>query len=204
MGGGGGARSGGLAAAASQRRSRSARPTAPSPSPPRSSRAQVGNVAFAERFEEGFPLILNSTLDNQARMATLAASFEAQFVSLYDPADPAPAIELASAFVVATGEDMTARWRAFWMQLFAIFRDGTVFSAPETTQCTGGNVQNCTAKLVPVAHEEGYDQDYRKRIVADSDNAERYLVPASAVAGEADVRKRAVLSGKHRARVAAA
>ena len=165
---------------------------------------QVGNVAFAERFEEGFPLILNQTLTNQARMASLAASFEAEFVSLYDPAAPAPAIEVATAFVVATGEDMTARWRAFWMQLFAIFRDGTVFSAPETTQCTGGNVVNCTAKLVPVAHEEGYDQDYRKRIVADSDNAQRYLVPASAMASDVDARKLALLAGKHRARVAAA
>ena len=162
----------------------------------------VGNVAFSERFEEGFALILNSTLAEQARMAALAADMEAEFVALYDPAEPAPALELASAFMVATGEDMTMRWRALWMKLFAIYRDGTVFSAPETTQCSGGNVVNCTAKLEAVAHEEGYDQDYRARIVADSDNAVRYRVPDAAVNGELDRAKRAVLAGKRRARVA--
>ena len=165
----------------------------------------VGNVAFSERFEEGFPLILNHTLEEQARMASLAADMEAEFVSVYDPAAPAAATELATAFVVATGEDMTARWRSLWMRLFATFRDGTVFSAPTTVQCPPeGPFTNCTAKLVAVANEEGYDQDFRARIVADSDNAVRYRVPDSAVAGELEVRKRAVLAGKHRARMAPA
>ena len=164
----------------------------------------VGNVAFAERFEEGFALILPQTLAEQARMEAAAAALEASFVDLYDPAAPAAAIELATAFVEETGEDMTARWRAFWMRLFSIFRDGTVFSTPETTQCTGGNVVNCTAKLFPVAKEEGYDEDYRTRIVHDSDNAQRYRVPDAAVEGELDVRKRGVIASKSRRRAAAA
>lgn len=76
---------------------------------------------------------------------------------------------------------------------------------PSTAQqCTNGNVVNCTAKLQPVDNEVGYTDAWRARIVADSDNAQRYLVPASAYAtpeaAEREAAKQAVIEGKRRGR----
>ena len=93
------------------------------------------------------------------------------------------------------------------MTLFARFRDGTYFTPATNAQCSPpGRVTNCTAKLQPDAHEEGYDDGWRGRIA--SENPARYHVPASAE-GPLDVAKRAVVAGKRaaarlRARLSAA
>ena len=92
--------------------------------------------------------------------------------------------------------------------LFATYRDGGVLTPSTARQCEGGNVVNCTAKLQPVDNEVGYTDAWRARIVADSDNAQRYLVPASAFAtpeaARREAAKQAVVEGKRRTRAAAA
>ncbi len=130
-------------------------------------------------------------------MATAAASMEASFVQMYRPSAPAPAIEFMTAFMEQTGQDAFASWLGTWMRVFAKFRDGGIVGAPVLPVCVNGTLVNCTGHPVPSLNETGYVTEWRGRIVHDSDNAARYLVPPSAL-DEAGLAKAAVASGKAR------
>jgi hypothetical protein len=100
---------------------------------------------------------------------------------------------MMTSFVESTGQSMTAEWLQLWQFLFATFRDGGILSPSTATQCAGGQTANCTAKLQPVDTEVGYTDDWRARIVHDSDNAQRYLVPAADGGADAAAREEAKL-----------
>ena len=152
----------------------------------------MGNSAFAERYADALPMVMAAVEREQARMIDLAARMDKDFVALW-AADEAAAVELVTAFQVATGGDMMARWKDFWFFLFATFRDGGVLLPSSDTQCVGEQVVNCTCKLIAGERDTSYDDEWRGRIVRDSDNAERYLVPAGALDGEAAAAKLAVM-----------
>jgi dipeptidase len=138
----------------------------------------VGNMAFSERYGSARSLVLQRVEEVQARLFAQAKSAETDFVALY-PVDPVGAIEQITQFSESTGQALVEEWRNFWMFLFATFRDGGIFTAPTTPQCVDGNRVNCTAKLVPNVNEIGYSDDWKARIVEDSDNKVRYLVPTN-------------------------
>lgn len=138
----------------------------------------VGNIAFSERYGSALPLLQARLYAEQDRMFADAAQAETDFQALYS-ADPAGAIAFITNFMVSEGQDMTTRWTNFWMYLFATFRDGGILLPSTSQQCQGSQTDNCVAKLQPVDQEIGYTQQWRARIVGDSDNAEHYLVPPS-------------------------
>jgi hypothetical protein len=151
----------------------------------------------------------------QATLLQAAAAMEAEFTALY-ASDPDAAVEYMTSFMEGTGEQLMQEWTQFWMFLFATFRDGDMLSASTGVQCPPGQTgpAGCTAKLLPNVNETGYTEDWRGRIVADSDNAKRYLVPAAAASEEApspttpfsratlEEVKEAVASGKRKGRKA--
>jgi hypothetical protein len=138
----------------------------------------VGNIAFSERYGSARSLVLEKVEEVQATLFAKAKSAETDFVTLY-PVDPVGAVEQITEFSESTGQALVEEWRSFWMFLFATFRDGGIFTAPTSTQCVNGNRVNCTAKLVPNVNEIGYSDEWKGRIVSDSDNKVRYLVPSS-------------------------
>jgi hypothetical protein len=70
--------------------------------------------------------------------------------------DPAAAIEYATQFGEETGAEMLDAWRAFWMELFALTRDGFTITPPTQTQCVvGGSKTGCTSRAMPVATASG-------------------------------------------------
>jgi dipeptidase len=140
----------------------------------------VGNECWGERWQTALPLVVDSALSLQSELMASAAAMEAQFVASYDPSNPAPAIEMMTSFMENAGEDALETWRDFWMVLFATVRDGGILSAPPVPACSGGATVNCTCRPIPNSDEVGYSEDWRGRIVGDSDNAQRYLIPPSA------------------------
>ena len=166
----------------------------------------VGNMAFSERYGDALPIILSSADAHQRDLLAAQAQLDKDLQALA-PVDMAAAVELATAFGVRAGENMTQSWRGVWMGLFARFRDGSVILPSTDTQCVGNQTDNCVAKLQPQDIETGYDDAWRARIVAE-DVDHHYLVPASA-AEEASPERRALearklefVSGKPRRRQA--
>lgn len=157
----------------------------------------VGNIAFSERYSDAFPMVLAKTDEVQAQLVGAAAAMEAVFVGKYST-DPADAVEFMTTFTELMGENTMKEWTRFWQFLFATFRDGGILLPSTGTQCLNGQTQGCTAKLIPGEISTGYSENWRARIVADSDNAKRYLVPSSADAwvSEKEEAKLAVVHGK--------
>lgn len=138
-------------------------------------------------------------------MAAAAADMEASFVALWAAGAEAAAVELATAFGEATGQGLVERWRSLWFTLFATHRDGGLLSPSAAEPCepdsflspAGPAPAGCVAKLQPEVDEVGYSDAWRARIVADSDNAERYRVPEEAQASrERTAAKARIATGK--------
>lgn len=159
----------------------------------------VGNIAFSERYGNAVPTVIAEADAAQLRMIQSAATMEQEFVSMY-ATDPAGAIEYMTSYVEETGQNMMNEWYNFWQFLFATYRDGGVLSPSTATQCAPGQFYNCTAKLQPVDNEIGYTMEWRGRIVSDSDNAQRYLVPSSSSPEmkERESIKQAIVTGKRK------
>lgn len=162
----------------------------------------VGNLAFSERYSDAKPVILKNVYGAQTSMFAAAAQVDKDFVALY-PVDPAAAIEMVTRFGETNGEAISAQWRNLFYLLFATFRDGGILLPSTAQQCVGNQTDNCVAKLQPIDSETGYDEQWRGRIVNDSDNAIRYLVPdaASEELAALETRKMKYMSGKNKRRV---
>lgn len=152
----------------------------------------VGNIAFSERYSDAYPMVLSKADEAQQKMVAAAQTMEQTFLEKYGK-DPADAIEFMTSFSEIIGQDMMKTWTGFWQFLFATFRDGGILLPSTGTQCQNGQTAACTAKLIPGERDTGYSPAWRARIVADSDNAKRYLVPSSQFVDQGKLK---VLSGK--------
>lgn len=158
----------------------------------------VGNIAWGERYGDAYPIVIKHANDAQAKLMEEAAAMEASFVSMY-ASDPAGAVEMMTTFMEVSGANLMQEWTKLWMFLFASFRDGGILLPSTGTKCVNGNTKDCTSKLMPGESDTGYSPAWRARIVADSDNAQRLLVPAAALSPEQLKReeaKIAVMNGK--------
>jgi hypothetical protein len=136
--------------------------TSPLPPPPRPP------SRYGERYNVTYPLILAEILAHQDKLFSAVDAKEKVVAALY-ATDPVAALKMATEFVVATGDAMTAEWRGVWMKLFARFRDGFTITAPVKKQCdvATNERENCTSRAIPIATQQGYTDDWYSRIVAD-------------------------------------
>lgn len=153
----------------------------------------VANMAYGERYAEVMPIVQARIHHFQDQMFAQAAATDARALALVHAGKTEAAVELATAFGVATGEQMLKDWRDFWMFLFARFRDGFTISAPQKPQCAHGRpAKGCTSRVLPETEPTGYSPAWYDRIVADGDNAQHYKVGAQhtvGAEGEANRRK---------------
>ena len=158
----------------------------------------VGNVAFSERYADARPYIRREVEAVQALMFNASLRADADILALF-AVDPDAAIEMGTATGERIGRELMTNWTALWMKMFSEFRDGGLLLPPSGPPvCVPPQVTNCVAKESPVDSETGYDDAWRARIVADSDNSVRYLVPDGALDSPHARAKLAVMSGKRR------
>eukprot|EP01047_Picozoa_sp_COSAG01_P083151 COSAG01_NODE_17276_length_1164_cov_1.259155_3_plen_136_part_00 len=107
-------------------------------------------------------LIVSSRAHGAGRIAELEGQLIKESLAVDQAAkamyqeDPAAAIEYATQFGEETGAATLEAWRAFWMELFALTRDGFTITPPTQTQCVvGGSKTGCTSRAMPVATASG-------------------------------------------------
>ena len=83
----------------------------------------------------------------QRRLFSAAAEMDTAASALY-AADPhsAAATEMITGFGVRVGGELVVEWRAFWMYLFARFRDGVTLMQPRLPVCADGERRQCTVR----------------------------------------------------------
>jgi hypothetical protein len=140
----------------------------------------VGNMAYGERAEEAYSLIVDEINVYQGRFFKETADLDQKAANTYKT-DPKAAIEMITHYSVSTGDRMTKDWLHFWMQLFSRFRDGFTVIPSTSKLCdpTKHERRNCTSRAIPHTQSSGYNKEWYERIVADSDNEEHYHVPTS-------------------------
>jgi len=137
----------------------------------------VANVAYGERYREVMPLVRARVAEYQGRLFAAAAKTEARAAALLDAGNQSAALELITEFGVASGEQMTKDWRAFWMFLFSRTRDGFTVTAPRLPKCKPGQRTGCTSRPIPEATASGYSREWYANMIADKENAAHYAVP---------------------------
>jgi len=140
----------------------------------------VGNMAYGERAQEAYSLILQHIHRIQNRLFSDVEKVDKIASDMYKTS-PALAIGYVTDFGVTTGDSVTKEWLQVWMELFSRFRDGFTVNKAKAKKCDRSKheVKNCTFRVVPTMTESGYTKDWYARIVADSDNAKHYKVPTS-------------------------
>lgn len=140
----------------------------------------VGNMAYGERAEEAYSLILHKIAQYQNRFFKETAELDKKAADMYKT-DPNAAIKLITEYSVNTGDKMTKEWLNFWMHLFSRFRDGFTVTPSTTKQCDPAKHErkDCTSRADPHTLASGYSNAWYQRIVSDSDNRAHYHVPTS-------------------------
>ena len=159
----------------------------------------VGNVAFSERYNSTFPVVVAAVLAAQMRMEGQLKAMDG-VVSAQWATDPAGAVEAATQFGESTGQALIAEWTALWMFLFSTWRDGGLLTASTKSVCVPPQVADCVASLAPDSNEVGYDDMWMARIAGEGpEQAARYRVPAGVMENPREHAKLRVMAGKRRA-----
>jgi len=138
----------------------------------------VSNLAYGLRFKTLYPMIHKQIMEMEERLFEQVAIVDKEAQRLI-ATDPAAAAKHMTQFCVNTGNQVTEEWLKFYMFLFSTVRDGFTITPSTNTQCVAGSgkYDDCVSRLDPNAATKGYDQQWYRRIVADSDNKKHFAVP---------------------------
>mmetsp|Transcript_14619 Transcript_14619/g.35644 ORF Transcript_14619/g.35644 Transcript_14619/m.35644 type:complete len:430 (+) Transcript_14619:1886-3175(+) len=148
----------------------------------------VANMAYGERFDEIYPVILDKIISYQGELLSQTQKMDSFLLESYADS-PELCVKKATDFVATTGDKVTENWRSFWMYLFSRYRDGFTFGAPTQPQCKPGERKACTSRLLPTATQSGYNKEWYERIVQDGENKEHYKVRTSQHLEELEAQK---------------
>merc|ERR1712037_835083 len=104
--------------------------------------------------------VVAEVVKREAQMLADATRLEEKAVLTYFNS-PADAMELLTAHVSKTGDDLTASWFEYFGELFVKYRDGfTTTMPPKPANPKDKPIVNCG--------EGGYNQDWYSRIVKET------------------------------------
>ena len=135
----------------------------------------VANWAYS-RWDTIYPDVYARILSKEAAYFDQVAAADTKIAAYLAAGDSAGAVSYMTSFSTSIGDALLQEWFAFFGELFVKYRDGFVTTAnPKVPVC------GCDTGDVD------YKQDWYDRIVEDT--GDRYLIPATADAQAARVRK---------------